>query len=363
MSSSTSSVRPYSVKTSLLSRRFALARKGQPLSMRQQLKMVEVVDRLNDGRYQLVSEPCTCGHQGEQHLIAQIDRYGLPLDSVLCMHCGTIRIDPYLDTESLSHFYREIYQELYGRTVNIPKYFIRQQAYGAKVADSLIPASNTKPLRVLEVGCGCGGALSIFKQRGHQVTGCEYDRELIDYGRSQGLENLVLGSVDETVARFGNAAFDVIYLHHVFEHVGFPLEMLQTLRGMLAPGGTLLIIVPEMEFIDSYPSPKGDALKFIHIAHKYNFSPEGLALLSRRAGLHATHITPNDQPTGWSDMPELWMTLQQSSGIEGEIELADPGARILNRLRKTEAAFGWRNFAKQAVSWPRQMLGLKKKAA
>lgn len=341
------SSRDYVLHDSVLSERFLNAAMAQTLSPLQAERMIEVKARLADGRYRLISEPCPCNQPAEHHLLAKIDRYGLPLDSVLCMNCGTVRTDPFLDAASLNHFYREMYQELYGRTVNIPKYFIRQKAYGEKVLELAQRTKGKGPFRVLEVGCGSGGALSVFHEQGHQVAGCEYDGDLLAHGTSQGVPNLVLGSIDESLAKFGKGAFDIIYLHHVFEHVGAPLAMLETLQTMLAVDGMLIIIVPELEHIDRYPCPAGDALRFFHIAHKYNFTPEGLDLLSRRAGMQATRVTPSDKPTSWTDMPELWVTLSRSTNDATGTVTAGAGVRVLKRLRQTEANLKWRTYTRK----------------
>jgi len=338
----TNSTIGYKPVKSLLSRRFSSQSRypNKELSESQQRQMTEFIARMADGRYQLTSEPCPCGTSSKQYVLAKVDRYALPLNSVLCEHCGTVRLDPYLDEKSLDNFYRELYQELYGRTLNLPQYFAGQSAYGRKISTWAKSIGIAPGARILEVGCGAGGGISALQAQGYQAAGCDYDPAMLDYGTNQGVRDLICGSTTEADAQFGAASFDVAYLHHVFEHVGEPTKMLSQLKTLVKPGGSILIIVPELEFIDKYPCPNGDALKFFHIAHKYNFSREGLAALAWRMGFRAEHITPPDQATGWSTMPELWMRLTQATAADSKPTISPKtGQRILQQLKLNEKQF------------------------
>ena len=90
----------------LLSPRFSVAGSSEPINLQpSQLPLIaEVKSKLLDGAYELESSPCACG-AATGVAISEVDRYGLPLTFVLCTACGTIRIDPYLDTASLEDFY------------------------------------------------------------------------------------------------------------------------------------------------------------------------------------------------------------------------------------------------------------------
>ena len=72
----------------------------------------------------LAMEPgeCVCGVSAGD-VIACVDRYGLPLDTVLCAGCATLRFDPYLTEASLTRFYTEHYQEMYARVPDPDAYF------------------------------------------------------------------------------------------------------------------------------------------------------------------------------------------------------------------------------------------------
>jgi SAM-dependent methyltransferase len=235
-----------------------------------------------------------------------------------------------------------MYQDLYGRATDLHEYFARQRQYGAKVCDWIARRDGPHKRRVLELGCGAGGALSVFHERGHDVAGCDFGAPLLAYGQARGVPNLHRGEVEELTNTLGAASFDLIYLHHVFEHVGAPLPMLHTLHRLLKPSGKLLIIVPDIENIDSFPCPAGDALPMLHIAHKFNFSPEGLAALAARANLAGEHVMPGGAETNWSTMPELWMVARRAAGGEPiTVDMRQAGERVWRRLRRTEWKFQW----------------------
>jgi SAM-dependent methyltransferase len=102
------------------------------------------------------------------------------------------------------------------------------------------------PGSFLDVGCGEGFALAWFEERGWKVEGLDHS--------SAGLEAMNPGLVDrvtcgdlfallgERVA--GGASYDLVWLSNVLEHVREPVELLESLRRVIAPGGVLVVTVP-----------------------------------------------------------------------------------------------------------------------
>jgi SAM-dependent methyltransferase len=295
--------------------------------------------RLTTEQYQLTANACPCGGRDDT-VVAEIDRYGLPLTTVLCGLCGTLRTNPYLDETSLDDFYRTTYQTLYARASNVEEYFQRQQAYGRRVHRLYHQRLGASP-RVLEVGCGAGGGLAAFKDEGCRVAGCELDHGLIEHGQRQGLDDLWHGSIDNIPERLAEERWELIYLHHVFEHVSEPIEQLHALTARLAEGGRVLAIVPDITRIASFPNPNGDALRFLHIAHKFNYTASSLERIGAKAGLVASAVMPpSELQTPWSDMPELWMEFRRPAAYE--LAMTAPpacGLAVLDYLRETERRY------------------------
>jgi SAM-dependent methyltransferase len=296
---------------------------------REQRALAATVSRkLNDGSYRMLSDLCPCGKSGVDTCLAEVDRYGLPLNTVLCSACGTLRTNPYPDDDGLADFYTHYYQQMYARSDDRGAYFAKQQGYGQRVLESVkawLPASSF----VFEAGCGAGGALEVLRQNGYLVGGCDYSRELVDYGCSRGL-SLHWGPPLDVLKSLPPPS--LIYMHHVFEHVRDPLAQLMGLRELLAPGGKVLIIVPDVSRISRFPFPGGDLRLFVHIAHRFNFSLEGFRMLAERAGLEVQSLQQRDAHLS----PEFWALLARKPDSSSRAEHSDAGRYMLAYLRRTE---------------------------
>ncbi len=99
--------------------------------------------------------------------------------------------------------------------------------------------------RVLDIGCGTGGATAIINEgKGNDVVCIEPDTERAARARAR---RLVVHSVafDEAfIAATGR--FDVIVLSDVLEHLPNPSAMLATIHAALVPRGLLLLSVPNV---------------------------------------------------------------------------------------------------------------------
>jgi SAM-dependent methyltransferase len=106
----------------------------------------------------------------------------------------------------------------------------------------LLPRDREK-VRLLDVGAGIGTFLSLARDRlGWEVTGTEVSASAVRIARDRhGLE-LLVGQVEDIDLPAGG--FDMITLWHVLEHLPFPGRTLELCRSLLAPGGVLVIGVP-----------------------------------------------------------------------------------------------------------------------
>ena len=90
----------------MLSARFGLKNKSiLSLSDSQVDHLESVKTKINCNDYKLVSSTCICeDKEDKSKIISKVDRYGINLNTKFCFVCGTLRIDPYLDSNSLSDF-------------------------------------------------------------------------------------------------------------------------------------------------------------------------------------------------------------------------------------------------------------------
>lgn len=83
--------------------------------------------------------------------------------------------------------------------------------------------------------------------------------------------------------------FDVIILGEVLEHLDSPGPALRSLRGLLAPGGTILITVPNT-FNLSVFARMARGHENVHPEHVAYYSPTTLCRLAEMSGLRVTEI-------------------------------------------------------------------------
>lgn len=106
------------------------------------------------------------------------------------------------------------------------------------VARYLPEFASSRDVRILDVGCGDGGFIYYLREIGFtNVMGVDlYINHDIEYGNGVQVRK---GTIHDI-----GPAWDVIMLHHAFEHMPDPLETLQAITQRLAPQGVCLIRIP-----------------------------------------------------------------------------------------------------------------------
>ncbi len=237
------------------------------------------------------ANPCLCGNTND-YVVAEYDRYGIPLRTVLCMECGLMRSDPYYTKSVLELFYSKYYRDIYSEEgpVDVWK---RQSQLAGSAEDLDVLEDMVKPGgKIFEVGCGPGGILKWFADRDFEVYGCDFDRSYLEYGRQFGL-SLEEGGV-ESLEKYGKA--DLIIINHVLEHVRNPVGFLEDVaERLLGPGGVLYIGVPGIYSLPSlmklgirHPlgiSVRLDPLQYFQNAHVYHYTLDTLRYVAAKANL------------------------------------------------------------------------------
>lgn len=245
-----------------------------------------VLAALADGTYALEDAPCFCGGAELDLEIAERDRYGLPVRTVLCQHCGLLRTTPRMTAESTARFYDRDYRDLYTGPGNAESLFAGQVARGRGLVN-LLSKLLPKVDRVYEVGCGAGGLLLPFAEVGKTVAGVDLGGEYLDVGRAHGLQ-LVQGNASALLAETGEPA-DLVLLVHVLEHYLDLRSAVHETCELIAPGGLLLVEVPGLASIAH--GYGGDILRYLQNAHTYHFTGATLGFVLRRCGLEVLACT------------------------------------------------------------------------
>ena len=97
------------------------------------------------------------------------------------------------------------------------------------------------PLRILEAGCGRTWAHRLSVP--YVLTGLDLDPDAL--AARTDLHHAIVG--DLRTAEFAPHSFDVIYNAFVLEHVRGAREVLERFLGWLAPGGMLILKVPDRD--------------------------------------------------------------------------------------------------------------------
>ena len=134
--------------------------------------------------------------------------------------------------------------------------------------------------RYLDVGCGSGGALGVARALGWQVTGVESDEAAAAKARRFSQEIHVGDVLD---APFAPECFDVATAFHVIEHVPDPVAVLRRILAWLAPGGLLIVEVPNAGGLGA--AIFGASWAGLELPrHLSHFSPETLTRAVQQAG-------------------------------------------------------------------------------
>jgi SAM-dependent methyltransferase len=134
--------------------------------------------------------------------------------------------------------------------------------------------------RYLDVGCGSGGALGVAAALGWQVAGVEVDAAAAAKAR-RFTPRVHTG--DLQAAPFAAGEFDLITALHVLEHVPDPVGAVRRMLAWLAPGGLLVIEVPNAGGLGARIF--GRAWSGLELPrHLSHFTPDTLGRAATQAG-------------------------------------------------------------------------------
>lgn len=146
--------------------------------------------------------------------------------------------------------------------------------------------TNGRAPRLLDIGCGWGDFLHFAGERGWQVSGFEFSESVAQVAREKYKLSIRVGSLEQM--GFAEKSFDFVTMWHVLEHLREPRAALERVERLLAPGGLLVLEVPNLNFLarKSWRYPMSRTL------HLYHFSPATLSALVERAGLRVLECRP-----------------------------------------------------------------------
>ncbi len=204
-----------------------------------------------------------CGLGGGTVVLEGHDhRRGLPggFRVISCTSCDLARTDPWPDDPGA--WYPDTYPQHGARepvTARLSRRALRTAArargrMAPRVLGALVPEADTggrlrEGSRILDVGAGTGGAVAALRAAGHDAWGVEPSLRAVAVAESRGVFGVVGGSLEHALqsGALPPQEWDVIRMSQVLEHVPDPVALLTRLRGILAPGGRLVIGVPNLD--------------------------------------------------------------------------------------------------------------------
>lgn len=129
-----------------------------------------------------------------------------------------------------------------------------------------------RPGRVLDIGCGPGALLSVFRRRGWDVHGTELSEASAARARSANIPAHV-GPLESWPWPDGH--FDAVVMWHVLEHWADPAPVIRKVHGLLRTGGVFMVGVPNI----ASPEARLSRDKWFHLdvpRHLVHFTPRTL---------------------------------------------------------------------------------------
>jgi 2-polyprenyl-3-methyl-5-hydroxy-6-metoxy-1,4-benzoquinol methylase len=173
--------------------------------------------------------------------------------------------------------------------------------FGAGIADRVVPYV-ARAKSVLDFGCGSGAFMARLLRGDAKVAGCDVSPQSIEAARA-------LNAAHPNFAGTGTAAsflaagtkFDAIVATETIEHVYDAQldEILETMRGLAAPGARFVFTTPNREDLSRSMvyCPVADVV-FHRWQHVRSWSAESLDAYMRARGFRAVDIVETDLSVG-----------------------------------------------------------------
>ncbi len=194
-----------------------------------------------------------------------------------------------------SRWYRNLYRAIIRSDSGTQLRFTFDRGY--KFLNLATMANLTNDSRLLDVGCGIGDWMLLFRRMSFDVYGVDMNPKAVEVAASRGFD-VFGGTIDDYLEKGTSESFDIIILSQLLEHLQDPIGMLTSLKSKLNDGGYLLFAVPNFE--SRYRKKFGTHwINWYIPLHYYHFSIRNLLLILKLSGFELVRSIDYTPPSWW----------------------------------------------------------------
>lgn len=206
-----------------------------------------------------------CGKKESDLLFVNYDhsiKSNQTFNVVRCKKCGLVRINslPIRIEDCYSDDYEPYNPKKSDFYFSLNRILMMSYCKGTKTLADLLKSAFCKVLyspsifsgkgKILDIGCGNGGYLSILRDCGWEVYGFDFSEKAVKYAKNErGLVNVKQSKVENI--DYPENFFDLVTMNHLIEHLPNPKNSLIEAKRVLRKGGILIVTTPNFSSLNA----------------------------------------------------------------------------------------------------------------
>jgi SAM-dependent methyltransferase len=190
------------------------------------------------------------------------------------------------DTEFKARLYeRYLTQHVRFTAESVQNALAQRGPYLRRMIATCLPQERS--VKILDLGCGYGAILHFLREAKYlHLAGADVSAEQVELARHLGLENVHCQEIEAFLEAVPDNTYGVVIAFDILEHFTKPdlLALMEKLHRVLAPGGRLIVHVPNGEGLFSGTVFHGD------LTHELAFTRSSLRQLAGAASFRVLGV-------------------------------------------------------------------------